>query len=46
VFDITPDFLGRAIIEPEDCALKMFDGNIKQEKEKRAGLSDAEKLKF
>jgi len=29
VFDSTPDFLGRAIIEPEDCALKMFDGNIK-----------------
>jgi hypothetical protein len=29
LFDSTPDFLGRAIIEPEDCAIKMFDGNIK-----------------
>jgi len=36
VFDSTPDFLGRAIIEPEDCAIKMFDGNRKDKKKEWA----------
>jgi hypothetical protein len=46
IFDSTPDFLGRAIIEPEDCAIKMFNGNIKHLAKEHALLSDDEKLRL
>lgn len=40
LFDSTPDFLGRAIIEPEDCSIKMFDGKIKHLAKERENLSE------
>jgi Ca2+-dependent lipid-binding protein len=46
LFDSTPDFLGRAIIEPEDCAIKMFDGQIKHLKKERDYFSPEERLKL
>lgn len=46
LFDSTPDFLGRAIIEPEDCAIKMYNGERKDKSKEYALLSDEQRLRL
>ena len=33
LFDHTPDFLCRAVVEPEDCAITLIDNDFKVPKE-------------